>query len=132
MIFFQEVVSSSFKIIKNSLEPNYKLFSPNGLSDQNGYFTMILINTNTCRSDSELEIIEFKNSEMDRNLLKLKLIFNEKIKISAMTSHFESLAQSAEIRVEQYKYCFKEILNENKDYCVLFGGDLNAREAEVS
>ena len=122
------------KILKDNLEPTYKFFC--SVNEENispkQYFTTILLNNDTCKLEGDKEIIEFENTTMSRNLLKLKLSYKNKIPISAMTTHLESTREFAKERIEQLKCCLKEIINEKNDHYVLFGGDLNLRDYEVS
>ena len=136
MVFFQEVVTASFKIIKENLASEYLLFP--SVDEENilklepkRYFTMILINKDTCKPNGDKKVIEFNNSIMTRNLLKLDLTYRKNIKILAMTTHLESTVEFAKQRIEQLKNCFNEILNVDNDHYVLFGGDLNIRDSEV-
>ena len=49
-----------------------------------------------------------------------------------MTSHHESCEPAADERIRQLKLCFKTIFGAPKNRIVLFGGDLNMRDNEVS
>jgi hypothetical protein len=136
VVFFQEVVTESFKIIKENLASEYLLFP--SINEENilklepkRYFTMILIKKDTCKPNGDKKVIEFNNSIMSRNLLKINLTYKNKIKIAAMTTHLESTVEFAKQRIEQLKNCFKEILNVDNDCYVIFGGDLNIRDSEV-
>ena len=51
-----------------------------------------------------------------------------------MTSHHESGTEelASQQRIQQLKLCFKRMIDAPSDRIVLFGGDLNMREKEVS
>jgi hypothetical protein len=49
-----------------------------------------------------------------------------------MTSHHESCKPGAEERICQLKLCFKTMVDAPQNRIVLFGGDLNMRDDEVS
>jgi len=53
-------------------------------------------------------------------------------KFFMMTSHLESTKNYAEARKKQLKQCFEYIKNRDADRTVIFGGDLNLRDKEVS
>jgi endonuclease/exonuclease/phosphatase family metal-dependent hydrolase len=136
-VFFQEVIPSSYRILKESLEEQYALFCAVDVNnmkflDPRTYFTMILMNKDTCELDGESKIIPYTNTCMSRNLLKARLRYRKKISITAMTSHLESTADYTKQRTEQLRLCFSEMLAEKDESYVLFGGDLNLRDAEVS
>lgn len=69
---------------------------------------------------------------MGRNMLELKLTYQKNIKICAITSHLESTTDFSKQRVEQLRKCFQKIISQDKDMIVLFGGDLNLRDSELS
>ena len=134
MVFFQEVIAASYIIIKEKLQLKYLLFSSVDEDKLNvhPYFTMILINKDTCKPKGGKKITEFNNTRMGRNLLKLNLTYKNKIKISAMTTHLESTGKFAKKRIAQLRNCLNEILNQDNDHYVIFGGDLNIRDSEAS
>jgi hypothetical protein len=135
LICLQEIVTASYKLLTESLETNYTFVCAVEKEniyklDPKSYFTMILLNKKTCKLVDD-EIIGFPNTIMCRNLLKVKLKYKNRIKITAMTTHLESTAEFSKQRVEQLKSCFKEITNVNDDSYVILGGDLNLRDSEV-
>ena len=95
-----------------------------------GYYTLILTNKKTCEVKSK-NLIWFNNSAMGRNLLQVKLVYKENIKICVMTAHLESTAEFSKQRVDQLKRCFEEMKEQDNDCLVFFGGDLNLRDSEV-
>ncbi len=124
----QEVVKSTESILRSHLVSKYEFFSG---ESHNEYYTMILLRKKTCTS-SYNNIIEFENSVMGRNLLQVKLNYMKQVDICVMTSHLESTAEFAKQRIEQLRKCIKEAQNQDENYLVFFGGDLNMRDAEVT
>ena len=76
-------------------------------------------------------VIDFENTSMGRNLLMVKLIYKQTVKMAVMTAHLESTVAYAKQRMEQLKKCFKCVQEQDGDLVVLFGGDLNLRDSEV-
>ena len=141
---FQEVVDESEVLLRDELKKIYEFCSgdinenpsASGVninkqsSQMKDYYTMILFRKkNFTLRDKNL--IEFKNSGMGRNLLVVKLNYKKKVDICVMTSHLESTAEYSKQRVDQLKRCFKEMLEQDVDDIVFFGGDLNLRDSEV-
>lgn len=68
---------------------------------------------------------------MQRNLLVTK-VFIGKAKIALLNTHLESTADYTTQRREQLKQCFEIAKSFPADYNVLFGGDLNLRDNELT
>lgn len=77
-------------------------------------------------------MIWFENSKMGRNLLKVNLNYLKDVRICAMTTHLESTAEFSKQRIDQLKRCLEEMIEQDNDSVVFFGGDLNLRDSEVS
>jgi len=137
IVFLQEVVASSYEVLKDTLRNEYSIIC--GVDNLNTlirlqpkfYFTLILIRNETCEQLDEKQIITFENSVMNRDLLKIKLRYKDCVNICAMNTHLESTVEFSTQRKEQLKLCFDEMLQEDKQYVVLFGGDLNLRDSEL-
>jgi tyrosyl-DNA phosphodiesterase 2 len=129
------VVKYSEKLLREKLT-GYDLItgeSFRNLSTQNvssSYYTSILIKKNTCKINSK-DLINFQNTTMGRNLLELKIIYKNSVKLCVMTSHLESTADFSKERIEQLRTCFNHMIKQDKDMIVLFGGDLNLRDSEL-
>ncbi len=54
------------------------------------------------------------------------------IDMQLMTSHLESTAEHGKERVRQLRACMKQVQDAPKERTVVFGGDLNLRDKEVS
>jgi tyrosyl-DNA phosphodiesterase 2 len=91
---------------------------------------MILTKKTTC-SDGTRSLIRLENSVMGRNLLKIDLKYAGKVDLCVMTSHFESTAEYGPQRMVQLKRAVKEMLDQDEQKVVIFGGDLNMRDKEV-
>ena len=96
------------------------------------YYTMILTKKKKCSFISS-SLVNFDNSKMDRNLLKVYFQFGKAV-ICVMNTHLESLRQYqySKIRKEQLKLCFEHVQQEKENLMVIFGGDLNLRDKEVN
>lgn len=131
----QEIIEFSEKILDDHLGLKYAFTSSNYNENTNkpspfGYYTLILTKKKSLTVKNK-NIIWFENSVMGRNLLKVNLEFMKNIKICAMTAHLESTAEFSKQRVAQLKRCFEEMLEQDNDSIVFFGGDLNLRDSEV-
>ena len=137
IVFLQEVVASSYEVLKDALRNEYSIIC--GVDNLSAltrlqpkfYFTLTLIRSETCELLDEKQIITFENSVMNRNLLKIKLRYKDRVNICAMNTHLESTVEFSTQRKQQLKLCFDEVLQEDKQNVVLFGGDLNLRDSEV-
>ena len=94
------------------------------------YYTMILSKKDTCAILSK-DLICFENTKMNRNLLKVNLVYLKKINICAMTAHLESMKEFAVQRMAQLKKCFAQLQEQDEKSICFFGGDLNIRDSEV-
>ena len=142
-MFLQEVVRESEKILYSKLKPSYEFTTGNAEKFKNNnrfelnlvdrskeYYTMILIKKKTC-AISKRELVDFQNTKMTRNLLKVKFLYKKMVNVCVMNTHLESTAEFARERMEQLKLCFKHVQELEDNYVVFFGGDLNLRDAEV-
>lgn len=68
---------------------------------------------------------------MQRNLLVTKA-FVGKAKIALLNTHLESTAEFSAQRKQQLMSCFEIAKSFSPEYNVLFGGDLNLRDKEVT
>ena len=140
MIFLQEIVPETKSILVDSLSSIYEFTSGNLTEFYNGfnaanlnpkeYFTMILHKKKTCSIVSK-DVILFENSVMNRNLLKVNLIYKKMVNLCAMTTHLESTKEFASQRVVQLKKCLNQVQEQSPNTIVFFGGDLNIRDSEV-
>ena len=100
-------------------------------SNPKDYYIMILSKKKTCSIASK-DLICFENTMMNRNLLKVNLVYRKTIKICAMTAHLESTKEFAVQRMAQLKKCFAHLKDQDEKSVCFFGGDLNIRDSEVN
>ena len=124
----QEVIEESEGLLRDGLKRAYE-FSIS--TKRCSYYTMIMHRKKTCSLMSTKTVIDFENTSMGRNLLMVKLIYKQTVKMAVMTAHLESTVAYAKQRMEQLKKCFKCVQEQDGDLVVLFGGDLNLRDSEV-
>lgn len=127
VVLLQEVVELTEDILRDNLSDKYEFFSGKLYTE---YYTMILVSKKTCTASSN-QLIDFENSVMGRNLLKVKFTYKKLVDVCVMTSHLESTADFSKQRIEQLRKCFKEIESQNENSLVFFGGDLNLRDKDL-
>ncbi|CAH1797223.1 unnamed protein product [Owenia fusiformis] len=132
IVFLQEVIDQTQTQIRERCS-NYAMVSaydPNaGMVDQ--YFVCIMMKKSTVKcKKGNIDLIEFPNSVMSRNLLKVKAKVKG-VEFTLMTSHLESTKDYRNARVAQLQMAFKEMREAPDDDTVVFGGDLNLRDKEV-
>ncbi|CAN7989444.1 unnamed protein product [Ixodes hexagonus] len=124
IVFLQEVVPTSVKILEKSL-PGYKLLVGNSVE----YFTATLLRKNRVKYESH-EVYPFSNTAMGRNVTYIKASFSDK-PLTLMNTHLESTAEFAEARKVQLKRCIRKGIKEPAERSVIFAGDLNLRDSEL-
>ncbi|XP_065318304.1 uncharacterized protein LOC135926376 isoform X2 [Gordionus sp. m RMFG-2023] len=149
LIYLQEVVLDSLKIIEDELSYKYHIIlghdNANKINKLN-YFVCTLILKNDYVHILDSYYTPFENSFMGRGVLIVKvniMIQEDNIYIMLMNTHLESTNQSQYMkeRINQYTHCVNlsnnYLLNKNEDELVsqnkmvLFGGDLNIREKDI-
>lgn len=90
-----------------------------------------MLNKTTIKPTEELQIKLFSASQMGRHYLKQPALFQEKVKLTLMTSHLESMKDCAPERKRQLNEMFKEGTSQESESFVIFGGDFNVRDKEV-
>lgn len=128
IVMLQEVIETSEEIIKQKLSSMYELITGK-LSCE--YYTAMLIRRKSCKIISK-NVIRFENSVMGRCLLEVKLTYKGLVKVCALTSHLESTKDFAKIRIEQLRKCLSHMTSQDSDMIVIFGGDLNMRDTELT
>ena len=124
-------------MIREALEKFYNFCSGNKFADEkssvpsNNYYTMMLVKKASCKI-LDVNVINFGNSLMHRNLLQARISFKSMIEFYAMTAHLESTKDYAKSRLDQLRECFREMSKIDEKYPVFFGGDLNIRDTEVN
>ncbi|CAJ0586875.1 unnamed protein product, partial [Mesorhabditis spiculigera] len=126
-IFLQEVTEREIEILEK-LGSMYNIYYSNRSSL---YFTAILVSKMFDVVSHEVHM--FDNSGMGRSLQTLEGRVGPH-KIFLLNTHLESMGEHSDKRKEQLAFSLNKmatIIRNNPDASVFFGGDLNARDAEV-
>ncbi|XP_037374832.1 tyrosyl-DNA phosphodiesterase 2 [Talpa occidentalis] len=125
VLFLQEVIPPYYSYLKKRAS-NYEIIT----GREEGYFTAIMLKKSRVKFKSK-EIIPFPNTEMMRNLLCVyaSVSGNE---LCLMTSHLESTRGHAKERMNQFKMVLKNIQEAPESATVIFAGDTNLRDQEVT
>ena len=131
VVFLQEVIHQTLKILQQKLKTKYHFFVPSNPPVH--YFVAVLV-----KKDASGGLVpgshtshSFPGSRMGRQLLEVPLSFRG-VDYIFLTSHLESLKDSSAERKAQLKAAFEVMVKAGKEWkaCV-FGGDLNIRDAEL-
>ncbi|XP_064596734.1 tyrosyl-DNA phosphodiesterase 2-like [Liolophura sinensis] len=125
VVFLQEVIRQTFLMLKKEC-PHYTVLQA---SDKD-YFTAILLRK-SCVTVEEHVVHPFPTSVMARKLQTVKCIVNN-VQCYLMTSHLESMDSHDEERKKQLLVALQAMENVDKDRAVIFGGDLNIRDKEIT
>ncbi|KAF5925098.1 tyrosyl-DNA phosphodiesterase 2 [Diceros bicornis minor] len=125
VIFLQEVIPPYCSYLKKKAS-SYEIVTGN----EEGYFTAIMLKKSRVKFKSQ-EIIPFPNTKMMRNLLcvHVNVSGNE---LCLMTSHLESTRGHAKERINQLKMVLKKIQEAPESATIIFAGDTNLRDQEVT
>ncbi|CAJ0947529.1 unnamed protein product, partial [Mesorhabditis belari] len=126
-IFLQEVVEREIVPIEK-LEKYYKIFYSNRPSQ---YFTAILVSK--AFDVLNHHVHHFENSGMGRTLQTVEGKIGP-TKVFLLNTHLESMAEHSNKRTVQIRYCLQkmgDIVRNNPNALVFFGGDLNIRDEEL-
>ncbi|XP_041469278.1 tyrosyl-DNA phosphodiesterase 2-like isoform X1 [Lytechinus variegatus] len=127
VVFLQEVVPSTNLILKARLSSKYSIYEGNQVS----YFTCTLVKNSTeCRITKSL-VQPFVNSQMGRNLLMVNACYKN-MYISLLNTHLESTAPAQAERQAQFQQALGEVQIQDPDRVVIFGGDTNLRDKEIT
>ncbi|KAM8782364.1 tyrosyl-DNA phosphodiesterase 2 [Rhynchonycteris naso] len=125
VIFLQEVIPPYYSFLKKRAR-NYEIIRGN----EEGYFTAIMLKKSRVKFKSQ-EIIRFPNTQMMRNLLCVNASVSGN-ELCLMTSHLESTRGHAKERLNQLKMVLKKIQEAPESATVIFAGDTNLRDHEVT
>ena len=129
VVYLQEVVPSTWKLILTTLEPQYDCYCMNPMER---YFPVILVlKSPDLTTTGALQCTSFPGSAMGRHLLELPIAFH-KVGVHLMTSHLESTKDCAAERKNQLGTVFRAMDTLQKSRVCIFGGDLNVRDEEVA
>ncbi|XP_074061798.1 tyrosyl-DNA phosphodiesterase 2 [Macrotis lagotis] len=125
VVFLQEVIPPYYSYLKKRAT-SYTIISGN----EDGYFTVVMLKKSRVKLISH-DIIPFPTTQMMRNLLCVHVTIcgNE---LCLLNSHFESTRNHARERINQLKTVLKKMQEVPESITVIFGGDTNLRDHEVS
>ncbi|MBZ3883232.1 Tyrosyl-DNA phosphodiesterase 2 [Sciurus carolinensis] len=125
VIFLQEVIPPYYSYLKKRTR-NYEIIT----GHEEGYFTAIMLKKSRVKLKSQ-EIVPFPSTKMMRNLLcvHVSLSGND---LYLMTSHLESTRGHAKERISQLKMVLKKMQEAPESATVIFAGDTNLRDQEVT
>ncbi|XP_020842506.1 tyrosyl-DNA phosphodiesterase 2 [Phascolarctos cinereus] len=125
VVFLQEVIPPYYNYLKKRAT-SYTIISGN----EDGYFTVVMLKKSRVKLIS-YEITPFPATQMMRNLLCVHVTIcgNE---LCLLNSHFESTRNHARERMNQLKMVLKKMQEVPESVTVIFGGDTNLRDHEVS
>uniref|UniRef100_A0A669BVH5 Tyrosyl-DNA phosphodiesterase 2 n=1 Tax=Oreochromis niloticus TaxID=8128 RepID=A0A669BVH5_ORENI len=125
VVFLQELVPPYVQFLKEQLV-NYLMIE----GGRKGCFTGMLLKKSRVKL-VESEIVAYPTTKMMRNLLVTQVIVNGQ-KLCLMTSHFESCKENTAERLNQLHVVKRRFKCAPDDVTVVFGGDTNLRDAEVT
>lgn len=125
VVFLQELVPPYVQFLKEQLI-NYLMIE----GGRNGCFTGMLLKKSRVKL-VESEMVAYPTTKMRRNLLVVQVIVNG-LKLCLMTSHFESCKENTAERLKQLHVVKRRLKHAPDDVTVVFGGDTNLRDAEVT
>ncbi|XP_007487927.1 tyrosyl-DNA phosphodiesterase 2 isoform X2 [Monodelphis domestica] len=125
VVFLQEVIPPYYDYLKKRAT-SYRIISGN----EDGYFTVVMLKKSRVKLMSH-EITPFPATQMMRNLLcvHVSVCGNE---LCLMSSHLESTRNHSRERMNQLKIVLKKMQEIPESVTVIFGGDTNLRDHEVS
>ncbi|XP_036596708.1 tyrosyl-DNA phosphodiesterase 2 [Trichosurus vulpecula] len=125
VVFLQEVIPPYYSYLKKRAT-TYTIITGN----EDGYFTVVMLKKSRVKLISH-EITPFPTTQMMRNLLCVHVTIcgNE---LCLLNSHFESTRNHARERMNQLKMVLKKMQEFPESVTVIFGGDTNLRDHEVS
>ncbi|XP_064409566.1 tyrosyl-DNA phosphodiesterase 2 isoform X2 [Latimeria chalumnae] len=125
VVFLQEVVPP-YLIYLRKRAVSYTIIAGN----EEGYFTAIMLKKTRVKLLNQ-EITSFPTTTMLRNLLTVHVKISGS-EIYLMTSHLESTKQRSEERLKQLKTVLKNMKAAPGSATVIFGGDTNLRDKELT
>ncbi|XP_023594112.1 tyrosyl-DNA phosphodiesterase 2 isoform X1 [Trichechus manatus latirostris] len=125
VVFLQEVIPPYCSYLRKRAS-SYEIITGNG----EGYFTAIMLKKSRVKLKSQ-EIIPFPGTKMMRNLLCVHVSVSGN-ELYLMTSHLESTRGHAKERINQLKAVLKKMQEAPESDTVIFAGDTNLRDQEVT
>ncbi|XP_036726666.1 tyrosyl-DNA phosphodiesterase 2 isoform X1 [Balaenoptera musculus] len=125
VVFLQEVIPPYSAYLKKKAS-SYEIIT----GHEKGYFTAIMLKKSRLKFKSQ-EIIPFPDTKMMRNLLCVHVSVSGN-ELCLMTSHLESTRGHAKERMNQLKIVLKKMQEVPESATVIFAGDTNLRDQEVT
>ncbi|NXT48399.1 TYDP2 phosphodiesterase, partial [Pluvianellus socialis] len=125
VVFLQEVIPPHLGLLQMKAG-NYTIIPGN----INGYFTVIMLKKSRVKLLKH-EIIPFPTTSMMRNLLVVHVSISGN-ELCLMTSHLESTKDHSKERVRQLQIVLNKMQQESESTTVIFGGDTNLRDSEIT
>ncbi|TNM92947.1 hypothetical protein fugu_018349 [Takifugu bimaculatus] len=125
VVFLQELIPAYVQYLKKRAV-SYLIIE----GGDEGYFTGMMLKKTRVKL-LESEIVTYPTTQMMRNLLVAQVDFRGQ-KLCLMTSHLESCKGHAEERMKQLRVAMQRMRDAAEDVTVLFGGDTNLRDPEVT
>ncbi|KAF1398340.1 Tyrosyl-DNA phosphodiesterase 2, partial [Spheniscus humboldti] len=125
VVFLQEVIPPHLCLLQVGAG-SYTIIPGN----IDGYFTAIMLKKPRVKLLKH-EIIPFPTTSMMRNLLVVYVSISGN-EICLMTSHLESTKNHSKERMKQLQIVLNKMQTESESNTVIFGGDTNLRDSEVT
>ncbi|KAI6182797.1 5'-tyrosyl-DNA phosphodiesterase [Aphelenchoides bicaudatus] len=129
IMFFQEVIAEQEAKFRSVLSPIYNIFTSD--TGQMPYYTLTAVSKNIKVTKSE--IINYDRSQMGRNMLLVEAKWKN-LDLKLINTHLESCWDQGDVRKRQFFNAMDKMKEFASDPNVfmIFGGDLNLRDTEVS
>ncbi|NXQ86653.1 TYDP2 phosphodiesterase, partial [Nyctibius grandis] len=125
VVFLQEVIPPQLCLLQTRAG-SYTIIPGN----IDGYFTVIMLKKSRVKLLKH-EIIPFPTTAMMRNLLVVHVSISGN-ELCLMTSHLESTKDHSKERMKQLQIVLNKMQSESESTTVIFGGDTNLRDSEVT
>ncbi|NXO91213.1 TYDP2 phosphodiesterase, partial [Certhia brachydactyla] len=125
VVFLQEVIPPHLPLLQMKAG-NYTVI-PGNIDE---YFTVIMLKKSRVKLLKH-EVIPFPTTAMKRNLLVVHVSISG-IELCLMTSHLESTKNHSKERIKQLQIVLNKMQKESESTTVIFGGDTNLRDSEVT
>lgn len=128
VVFLQEVIDPGIKMLRLALDGRYTFVVPDPKIYP--YYVVILVSVTQLVRVKRSQTLNFRGSQMGRQLLVVEAELHGGKTAAFLTSHLESTKdQGTERKAQFLQAC--EVLNGRKEDLVVFAGDLNLRDVEV-
>ncbi|XP_055654203.1 tyrosyl-DNA phosphodiesterase 2 isoform X2 [Falco biarmicus] len=125
VVFLQEVILPQLSLLQ--VRAGSYAIIPGAVD---GYFTAIMLKKSRVKLLKQ-EIIPFPTTAMMRNLLVVHVSISGN-ELCLMTSHLESTKNHSKERMKQLQIVLDKMQKESESTTVIFGGDTNLRDNEVT